>query len=299
MGRTGTFHETIERYHVIVRWARRWIRLWLLISLSCLALCPVYADDRYPVSFLSTTHDELPPWHADTLLRIATPSQEFLLGSSEFSWERPQNDGKSEMTERRGLAPETVGLTWVVPRLLAWVRWETCAEGTGRFIEEGHLMLLASGTEWNDVFRHQFEALVRSDDGEFMTTRLTVSKRGEKIVVQKTHDVQQACENTPRVWSRIERQTWRESSRRLATVRTVEEWRYRIASGSLEYVDGRSFFDAGKRGFLPGDLAEAFMVDISILERRNPTLAPKRRWRGIVVLDDALPDCRCSDADKE
>jgi|GEM_PF-5731457 len=255
--------------------------------------------ERIPIAFRSKALDGLPPWNVDNELLIASPAHAFPLAPTALSWGKMAVGDASDITERRGVAPETVAAKWVIPGRLVWVRWETCAEGTGRFIEEGHLVLLASGSEWVDVFRHQFEALVRSDDGEFETTRLTVSKQGDRIVIQKVHDEQQVCENTPPVWSRIERQAWRGESRQLATVRTVEERRYRIASGSLEYVAGRSFFDAGKRSFRPGDLAEAFGVDVSTLERRNPSLSRKRQWRGIVVIDDSLPDCRSSVTDKQ
>lgn len=278
---------------------RRSRQLILLVSACCLFSGHALSADHATLSFMSRPRDELPPSNVYNVIQIASPPQEFLLDSSEFFWKKGMQDGDADMTERLGLAPETARVKWVVPRRLVWVRWETCAEGTGRFIEEGHLMLLASGAEWIDVFRHQFEALVRSDNAEFETTKLTVSNQGGRmIVVRKTHDEQQTCEKPPRVWSHLERQTWRESTRQLATVRTAEERWYRIASGSLEYVSGRSVFETGKRTFQPGDLAEAFGVDVSALERRNSSLSRKRRWRGVVVLDDSLPDCRSSDNDE-
>ncbi len=274
--------------------------LFIILALMTVTIpSTVRGNDRIPITFQSKALDGLPPWNVDNELLIASPAQAFSLAQTALSWGEMAVGDASGITERRGLAPETVAAKWVIPGLLVCVRWETCAEGTGRFIEEGHLMLLASGAEWVDVFRHQFEALVRSDDGECETTKLTVSKQGNQIFVQKTHDEQRACENAPRVWSRIERQTWRDSSRRLATVRTVEERLYRIASGRLEYVSGRAIFDTGNRAFRPGDLAEAFRVDVSTLERRNRRLSRKRQWRGIVVIDDSLPDCRSSVTDEQ
>lgn len=267
------------------------------------------------LSFISRPAPDSPPSFADTVLTLHAPPPfagpaptaaapdpsdpaappataiEFDLDRTFFAWDPAPPPGKDpDMTERRGLAPETVTATWLLPDRLLWVRWTTCAEGTGRFIEEGHLLLLASGSDWIELLRDRFGALDRFDDGEFVTTRMSIARQGQALSLSKVHVEEEWSEGKPPVWTTLVRRPWRGGGKRFfASLRTVEEWQYQIDTGTWTCLGGHRFFETGRQALPVEEIATRFGLASDTLRQLNPAQARKTRWRGRIVLAAPLP----------